>query len=49
VKKVKVLGIKRHGFSKLSDEALNELDQSIKDVFEGNVKPLAELLKTLKS
>ena len=47
--KVKVLGIKRHGFNKLSDEALNELDQSIKDVFEGNVKPLRELLKTIKS
>ena len=38
--RVKVLSIKRRGFSELSEEALKELDEAIKEAIEGKDNPL---------
>jgi len=47
--KVKVIEIKRKGFKELAPEALELLDQAIRDVVEGRVRPLEDLVKELKS
>ena len=46
--RVKVLGIRRRGFSELSEEALGELDEAMKEAIEGEGRSLEEVLKELK-
>jgi len=46
--RVKVLSIRRRGFSELSEEALKELDEAIKEAIEGKGRPLKEIIKEVK-
>ena len=46
--RVKVLSIRRRGFSELSEEVLKELDEAVKEAIEGEGRPLEEVLKELK-
>ena len=44
-----VVRVSRYGFDELSEEALKELDEAIKEAVRGEGKPLKEILKEIKS
>lgn len=46
--RVKVLSIRRRGFSELSEEALKELDEAIKEAIRREGRSLEEVLRELK-
>ena len=41
--------VRRYGFDELSEEALKELDEAIKEAVRGEGKPLKEILKEIKT
>jgi len=47
--KVKVLNLRRRGFSELSEDALGELDEAMREAIEGKGRPLKEVLKEIRA